>query len=56
MKHLSDYMKHRQTKLFNDTGAFFAFSMDQFNESKKDNTKYINCGAGLICEKDHIRG
>jgi len=55
MKYLSEYMEKRQTDLFKKTGAFFAFSTDQFNEQKKEGVKYINCGAGLICEYDNYK-
>lgn len=53
MKFLQDYQEKQQTELFNRLGAFFAFSNEQFNEAKKPNTKYVNCGAGLICPKEN---
>lgn len=55
MKYLNDYMEDKQTALFKSTGAFFAFSNEQFLEEYKKGTKYINCGAGLMCEKDHYK-
>ena len=51
MKHLSDYIEEAQTVAFRNAGAFFAFSQRQFNEQKKTDTKYVNLGGGLICEK-----
>ena len=54
MKYLSHYTEEAQTKLFDDNGAFFAFSTDQFNAAKKDGVKYAACGAGLICPKENI--
>ncbi len=54
MKHLSDYMNAKQTRLFNQTGSFFAFSQDQFNEKKQPGTQYIDLGAGLICPKENV--
>ena len=48
MKYLQDYQEARQTELFNRLGTFFAFSTKQFNEAKKEGTKYINMGAGML--------
>lgn len=53
MKYLQDYKKAKTTVLLNSTGAFFAFNAKQFNEAKQPDTKYLNCGAGLICPKDN---
>ena len=55
MKYLSDYQEAKQTKLFNQTGAFFAFSTDQFNETKQPDTKYVNCKYGLMCPKGQVK-
>lgn len=52
MKTLQNYIEAAQTKLFNDTGAFFAFSNKQFDEGKKEGVKYASLGAGLICPTD----
>ncbi len=49
MKYLSDYMQDAQTKLFEETGSFFAFGDKQFAESKVDGVKYTQLGAGLLC-------
>ncbi|HPS31408.1 MAG TPA: hypothetical protein PLZ43_14230 [bacterium] len=54
MKYLRDYTETAQTELFNRTGAFFAFSTEQFNEKAKEGIKYANCGHGLICPKDKV--
>lgn len=51
MKTLQDYTKAKTSELFDSTGAFFAFSTDQFNESKQEGTVYVNCGHGLVCPK-----
>lgn len=49
MKYLQDYIEDKQSQLFNDLGAFWAFNNQQFDESKKANTKYSNIGCGLVC-------
>ena len=54
MKCLSNYMNEAQTELFNNTGAFFAFSDTQFDEKKKNGVKYAHLGAGLICPIENI--
>ncbi|MGR5097050.1 DUF7659 family protein, partial [Vibrio maritimus] len=46
MKYLSDYTQEKQTALFNETGAFFAFSNQQFDEAKKDGVKYCRITMG----------
>lgn len=53
-KTIKEYTDEKLTELFNNTGSFFAFSTEQFNEQKKEGIKYISCGAGLICPKDNI--
>ncbi|MCW8349172.1 hypothetical protein MD535_24605 [Vibrio sp. ZSDZ65] len=52
MKYLSDYTKDKQTKLYDKTGAFFAFSKEQFEDSKKEGIEYCHLFAGLICPCD----
>lgn len=53
MKYLSHYVQEAQTKLLNETGAFFAFSVAQFNESKKENVPYVHLGHGTFCPKEN---
>lgn len=55
MKYLQDYMNERQSALFEETGAFFAFSQKQFDEQKKPGVKYVNCGMGMLCPKDSAK-
>ena len=55
MKYLSDYQENAQTRLFNKTGAFFAFSNKQFDEAKKEGIKYVSMGAGLICPEPYVK-
>lgn len=52
MKYLSEYVAEGQTKAFDRAGAFFAFSDEQFNKSKKEGVVYTHLMAGLICPKD----
>ena len=42
-----------QSKALNKNGAFFAFSNKQFDEAKKENTKYISLGGGLIAPESN---
>lgn len=53
MKYLSHYMQDAQTKLYNETGAFFAFSEAQFNEAIKAGVTYCSVGWGLFCNAEH---
>ena len=51
MRYLSNIIEEAQTEVFNDTGAFFAFSNKQFNEQKVCGVVYVNTGSGLLCPK-----
>ncbi len=53
-KYLSDYMEAKQTDLFNKTGAFFCFSVKQFNESKKEGVAYVRLDDGMVCPKKNV--
>ncbi len=55
MKYLTHYTQDKQTELFNQTGAFFAFSNKQFNEAKKEGVCYVNVGAGLIVPNENAK-
>lgn len=55
MKTLQNYIEAEQTKLFNETGAFFAFSKKQFDEQKKEGVIYTDAGAGCICPTDKVK-
>ena len=54
MKYLSNYMEEKQTKLFEETGTFFAFGNKQYKERAKKGIKYINMGNGMITEKPNV--
>lgn len=43
----------QRTNLFNQLGAFFAFSNAQFAEKQQENTTYVTMGVGLICPKEN---
>ena len=51
MKYLSDYIQDAQTEAFNEAGAFFAFSKDQFTAERVKGVKYVDVGYGLLCPK-----
>ena len=53
MKYLNDYTKDATTKLFEDNGAFFAFSDKQLDEQKKEGVVYVSMGAGFVCPKNN---
>ena len=49
MKSLNKYVDNAQSKVFEENGAFFAFSDKQFDEHKVEGVKYVSVGSGLIC-------
>ena len=51
MHNLNDYTADKQTKLWDDNGAFFAFSQQQLDEKKKEGVVYVSLGSGLIVPK-----
>jgi len=53
MKYLSDYTNVKQTKLWNDNGAFFAFGDKQLDEQKQEGVSYVSLGMGLIAPKEN---
>lgn len=54
MKFLSDYQNDKQTAVFKQYGAFFAFSNKQFDEKMQNGIKYASLGAGLIAPIDNV--
>lgn len=54
MKYLSHYVEAAQTKLFNETGTFFAFSKKQYEDQAKANVIYVSLGAGMFCPKENV--
>ncbi len=46
-----DYVEEGQTKVFEETGAFFAFNDKQMKEKTVEDVVYVNMGGGLICPK-----
>lgn len=53
MNYFSHYLREPQTKLFNECGAFFAFSNEQYEEQAKEGVQYVCIMAGLLCPKDN---
>lgn len=55
MKGLSEYTDKPFSKLWEETGAFFAFSNEQFDKAKVEGVKYVSLGAGMIAPKDKAK-
>lgn len=55
MKYLSDYQEEKQSKLFEETKAFFAFGQKQFDEKKQPGVDYVHLFGGLICPKENAK-
>lgn len=55
MKYLSDYTQQAQSSLFDELGAFFAFSNKQFEEAKKKGVEYVSLGMGMIVPKNNAK-
>tara|TARA_B110000967_G_C18470985_1_gene357360 strand:- start:28 stop:423 length:396 start_codon:yes stop_codon:yes gene_type:complete len=53
MNYLSDYTSAKQTQLWNDNGAFFAFGQQQLDEKKQKGVVYVSMGSGLISPKEN---
>ena len=53
MNYLSDYTSAKQTQLWNDNGAFFAFGQQQLDEKKQKGVVYVSMGSGLIVPKEN---
>lgn len=51
---LSKITEDKITNLFNQKGAFFAFSKSQFEEAKKPGIEYSTLPSGLICPKENV--
>lgn len=48
MKHLHDFTQQATTQLLDSMGAFFAFSNEQFEQNRKEGTKYTKGIAGCL--------
>ncbi len=55
MKNLQDYRNDKQSKLFTQTGTFFAFSKEQFRKARTEGVKYAHLGAGMYCPKEYAK-
>lgn len=61
MKYLTDYTQESQTKLFEELGVFFAFSVEQFKEGaekyahkKAKDEKWSNMGMGMYMPSKNV--
>ena len=52
MKHYNT--EQEQTKIFNDNGAFFAFSNEQMDKCANQSLDYKNLGSGLYCPSNNV--
>jgi hypothetical protein len=53
MKSLTDYTSAKQSQLWDDNGAFFAFGQQQLDEKKQEGVAYVSLGMGLIVPKEN---
>ncbi len=51
---LSTYTQSAQTKLFEKTGTFFAFSNEQYERNAVNGVVYVSLSAGVIVPKEHV--
>lgn len=47
--------ENKITELFNQKGAFFAFSKSQFAEKQIKGVEYVSLSSGLICPKENAK-
>lgn len=52
---LSTYTQDAQTKLFEKTGTFFAFSQDQYDKSAIAEVNYVSLGMGMLVPKENAK-
>tara|TARA_Y100000401_G_C8321737_1_gene225709 strand:- start:836 stop:1054 length:219 start_codon:yes stop_codon:yes gene_type:complete len=52
---ITEYREKAITKLIKKYNGFFAFSIEQFNEAKKEGLKYVSRGAGLYHEAGKVK-
>lgn len=55
MKSLINYIEEKQARLYDELGAFFAFSKKQFDEKAQKDIKYTHLGHGLIVPSDKAK-
>lgn len=55
MKYLSDYTKDATSIAMEKYGAFFAFSVSQFNEKRVEGVAYAQDGSGMIAPKENFK-
>ena len=55
IKSLNSYVDEAQSKVFEENGAFFAFTDEKYNKNKVEGVKYVSIGSGLICPIDNAK-
>lgn len=53
----TEYKTHEEkeySKLWKETGTFFAFGDKQFTEQKQEDVKYYSLGGGMLCPQDNL--
>lgn len=54
------YWEHKEitqekfNKLIDEMGVFYAFSVKQFKEKKREGVKYYDIGAGMFCPQENF--
>ena len=44
----------KMSEIFRRHSVFFAFSAGQYQEQARPGTKYVHCGAGMVCPEGHV--
>jgi len=44
----------KMSEIFRRHSVFFAFSAGQYQEQARPGTKYVNCGAGMVCPEGQV--
>lgn len=50
---LNEYIEDKVSALYEELGAFYAFSNEQLAEQKKEGVEYVRLVSGLICPKEN---
>lgn len=55
MKSLSDYVSEPMSKMYEEEGVFFAFSLSQYEANAKPDVVYVNGPGGMIIPKPNVK-